>query len=435
MEVQKGWAFVPFYYIVFNDMCYNIGEDDEMKYIYPMLMLVLFLSLSGCTQNNGPRTAKMIDLSNKALSDVTTYADFNNLNLKIKREYSTEIDKDKIISQSIASDAIYKEGQDLTVTVSLGPVPISVYQQYKVNELGNVPIMMYHSIYNMKNDDTKYTGGNVDKDGYNRTAEAFRNDLEMYYAKGYRMVRLIDYMNGNIDVKLGKSPIVLTFDDGNKDAITVLGLDDNGNLIIDPNCVVGILESFKKKYPDFNVTATFFPNEGLFYQEKYNDKILKWLVDHGYDVGNHTKTHPDITKLSTDQTQKEVAYVYQLLDKVIPNRYVNIVALPYGSPYSKSNANFPYILKGNYDGYKYETLGTLRVGWDANQSPFSTSFDKTFMKRVRAWDNNGKEFDIEMVFKNLERNRYISDGDKNTIVITNDTNLNKEIKNKKIIKY
>jgi rRNA-processing protein FCF1 len=47
----------------------------------------------------------------------------------------------------------------------------------------------------------------------------------------------------------------------------------------------------------------------------------------------------------------------------------------------------------------------------------------------------GKEFDIEMVFKNLEKNRYISDGDKNTIVITNDTNLNKEIKNKKIIKY
>ena len=36
-----------------------------------------------------------------------------------------------------------------------------------VNELNSVPILMYHRIYNMKNSETKYTGGNVDKDGYN----------------------------------------------------------------------------------------------------------------------------------------------------------------------------------------------------------------------------------------------------------------------------
>ena len=31
------------------------------------------------------------------------------------------------------------------------------------------------------------------------------------------MVRLIDYVNGKIDTEYGKSPIVLTFDDGNDD--------------------------------------------------------------------------------------------------------------------------------------------------------------------------------------------------------------------------
>ena len=56
---------------------------------------------------------------------------------------------------------------------------------------------MYHGIVDVK--DTKYVGGNVDKDGYNRTADAFREDLEFYYNKGYRMIRLSDYVDGVID--------------------------------------------------------------------------------------------------------------------------------------------------------------------------------------------------------------------------------------------
>ena len=51
---------------------------------------------------------------------------------------------------------------------------------------------------------------NVDVDGYQRTAEAFRQDLQFYYDNGYRMIRLNDYINGNIDVEAGKSPICLT---------------------------------------------------------------------------------------------------------------------------------------------------------------------------------------------------------------------------------
>ena len=144
------------------------------------------------------------------------------------------------------------------------------YQDNKVDELGKVPIMMYHSIIDMKDSETKNIGGNVDKDGYNRTTESFIRDLEFYYNEGYRMIRLNDYINGVVDVEYGKSPIIITFDDGNENNIKVNGLDDDGNIIIDENSAVGILESFKKKYPDYNVTATFFVNEGLFKQKEYN---------------------------------------------------------------------------------------------------------------------------------------------------------------------
>ena len=240
-----------------------------MKQIIIIIVMILFLT--GCSfGNRGVTNIKMIDLTTMSLTEIKEYTKTNKLNLKIEQEYNYDLSKDKIISQSITKNTIVKTGDTVTVVVSLGPIPVSVYQGNKVNELGNIPIMMYHSIVNKLSDETPYTGGNVDKDGYNRTTEAFRNDLEMYYQSNYRMIRLIDYMNGIIDVKLGKSPIVLTFDDGNRDNINILGLDDKGNLMIDPNCAVGILESFKQKYPDFGVTATFFLNKGLFRQSKYN---------------------------------------------------------------------------------------------------------------------------------------------------------------------
>ena len=247
------------------------------------------------------------------------------------------------------------------------------------------------------------------------------------------MIRLYDYVNGKIDVEYGKSPIILTFDDGNSDNIKVTGLDENGNIIIDPNSAVGILEEFKKKYPDFNVTATFFVTGSLFNQGKYNEKILKFLVENGYDVGNHTKDHNNMSQINEEKTEYVVGYVYEKLESIIGDKYVNIVALPFGTPYLSSHKNFSHIISSTYNGKTYNTISTLRVGWEPDYSPFSKTFNKNFIKRCRAYDNNGKDFDITYVFNNiLKNNRYISDGDEKTIVIpkksenyVNDNNLYK----------
>lgn len=294
---------------------------------------------------------------------------------------------------------------------------IEDYKNNNVDELGKIPIMMYHGIHNKLNEETKYIGGNVDKSGYQRTSEAFRNDLEFYYQNGYRMIRLTDYVDGNIEVQLGKSPIILTFDDGLENNIKVTGLDDKGNIIIDPNSAVGILEEFKDKYPDYNITATFFVNGGLFQQKDYNEKILNWLVDNGYDIGNHTYSHVDFTDIDELDSESQVGSIYNLLDEVIPKKYVNIVALPFGSPYNLEHANMTHIFTSNYNNKTYETKSTLRVGWESESSPFSSDFNPKFLKRIRAYDNNGVEFDIEMNFKLLEDSRYISDGDKDSIVV------------------
>lgn len=387
-------------------------------------LFIICLVIVGCDKDKTKEPDKeiieknlMINLSNKTLEEAKNYCEENNLVLEIEEEHNS-IKKGLVISQSILENTEIKSGDSIVLKISLG----LDYESLAVNELGNVPIMMYHGIHNVT--DNKYTGGNVDKDGYQRTAEAFRKDLEFYYQSGYRMIRLNDYVNGIIDVEAGFSPIILTFDDGLANNIKVLGLDENGEIIIDPNSAVGILEEFKKKYSDFNVTATFFVNGGLFNQAEYNEKILNWLVDNGYDIGNHSYSHADFTAISQQKAVQEVGSIYNLLDKYIPGKYVKIMAMPFGSPYSKSHENFSVILKGNYNGNYYETISALRVGWEADYSPFSTNFDRTFLKRIRAYDNNGVEFDIEMNFKILENKRYISDGDKNTIVIPQDKQKN-----------
>ncbi len=398
------------------------NKNKSLLLILVLLILIcLFIYKYHITKkesnkSNSTKELVMALYEGKNISELEEFAKSNNLLLDKDYKYSNNIEENIIISQNIKEGTKLTNNSTIKVVISKGQIPVETLKENKVNELGNVPIMMYHGIHNIKSSETGNTGGNVDKDGYNRTSEAFRQDLEFYYKNNYRMIRLTDYVDGNIDVELGRSPIILTFDDGKENNFKVLE-EKNGELVIDPNCAVGILEEFKKKYPDFNVTATFFVNASIFQQEEYNEKILKWLVTNGYDVGNHTMTHPDFTKIDTSTTQQEVGGVYKILDSIIPKKYVNIIAMPFGSPYKSTHPNFKYMVEANYEGKVYKTKSLLRVGWEGEESPFSKNFDPLFLKRIRAYDNNGVDFDIEMNFKILNNTRYISDGDANTVVV------------------
>ena len=252
----------------------------------------------------------MPNFYNKNIKEVVEFTTKYNLDLEINEVFDDSIIKDNVTWQNIKSDEILKKDTKIVVSKSKGKNMEKQYKENNVDESGLIPVMMYHGIVNLKDSDTAYTGGNVDKDGYTRTAESFRKDLDYYYNEGYRMIRLEDYIDGKINTEMGKSPIVLTFDDGLENNIKVTGLDSNGNIIIDPNSAVGILEEYKKKYPDYNVTATFFINGGLFRQNEYNEKILNWLIDNGYDIGNHTYTHVDFTTVDENKNVPKIRWYY-----------------------------------------------------------------------------------------------------------------------------
>lgn len=321
--------------------------------------------------------------------------------------------------------------------------PLRTAEEYRnagINELNSIPILMYHRIYGMKNSETEFTGGNVDKDGYNRTSEAFENDLRSFYEQGYRMMRLNDFVDGYIDVEFGYSPLILTFDDGIRDVV-IEGWNDDGTPKFDPTCAIAILEKIKAEYPDYNVTATFFLNKQLFRNKEEDDrKVIKWLVDNGYDIGNHTYDHVQLGGLSPAELEKQVGQMYKVLDEIIPGRYVNIIALPFGSPEAADKPQYEKIFAGTYEGFSYTTKATLLCAWTRSYSPFVRDYNKTQIRRIRAYDNGGVYWDIEDNFKQLNNGkRYISDGDPDTIVFPAADNASgtwlKETYGRKVVEY
>ena len=127
--------------------------------------------------------------------------------------------------------------------------------------------------------------------------------------------------------------------------------------------------------------------------------------------------------------------MYSILEETISSQYVSIVALPFGAPYQKTHENYSSIVDGTYDGKNYHTNAILRVGWEAEVSCFDQYFDPFFLKRIRAYDHLGTEFDIEMNFKLLEDSRYISDGDSDTIVVLEEDVAKVKNSNKIVLSY
>lgn len=275
-----------------------------------------------------------------------------------------------------------------------------------VDELGQVMVLMYHHIREPEAE-------------WSRTPDNFRQDLENLYQQGYRPIPLEDYATGNITTAPGKTPVVLTFDDGNQNNFNMIQ-DESGEWKVDPDSAVGILMDFHEENPDFKPHATFFINGGTpFGQEEWVEYKLNFLVDNGMDIGNHTATHLHLGEADAETIQRELGRIVQLVKKHVPDYEVNTFALPFGSR-PKEESLWPYLVSGEYQEVQYHHVAVLEVGWDPYHSPYHESFDSSTIRRVRASETKVDGvgmYDWMRTFESGGRRRYISDGNPDIVTI------------------
>jgi hypothetical protein len=271
------------------------------------------------------------------------------------------------------------------------------------NELGRVMILEYHKI-------------DQPEGRWTRTPENFRRDLQHLWERGYRLVLLNDYLDGHVVLPRGTTPVILTFDDSSPGQFRFIERD--GQWTIDPDCAVGILEDFERQHPGFGRAATFFvlpgaePPNRLFNQPELATRKLQYLAAHGYEIGNHTLWHADLSRYPEAVVRRQIATAQEWIQRHVPGYRLRTLALPMGG--------FPrelgWATAGEADGIHYQHDAILKVAGGAAHSPFARSFDPYHLPRIQAIDS-----EIEYWLAYFDRNpqeRYVSDGDPTTITVT-----------------
>lgn len=293
----------------------------------------------------------------------------------------------------------------------------------KANELGRVMILEYHKI-------------DYPEERWTRTPENFRRDLETLHARGYRLQSLTSLVEGRITVPAGTTPVVLTFDDSSAGQFRYL--ERNGAPEIDPKSGVGVLEAFIRENPDFGRAATFFvlpgakPPNNLFNQPALEGRKLRWLVEQGYELGNHTLWHANLGKYDEATVRAQLAEAQVWVQRHVPQYRLRTLALPHGV-YPR---DVTWALSGTAKGTTYRHEAILMVAGGAAPSPFARSFDPVRLPRIQA-----VERDLRHWLSHFDRtpgDRYISDGNPDTLTIPankRDRLRTDLLKNQQIIEY
>jgi hypothetical protein len=231
-------------------------------------------------------------------------------------------------------------------------------------DTGQALILEYHEIA-------------VEEKRWARSVEAFRADLQRLYDEWYRPVTLSEYLDASFDLPPGSTPVVLTFDDSRPGQFRYL---ENGE--IDPDCAVGILEAFHRHHPDFPAKAVFYVlPENAFGQWKDRARKLQWLVQHGYELGNHTLTHPrSLAKLTDEEVQREIGGAARSIIELAPEARPTSISLPSGIP----PENPELLQHGMYEGEEYRLRSAVLVGAGPAPAPHSPDLDPYRLPRVQA---------------------------------------------------
>jgi hypothetical protein len=272
---------------------------------------------------------------------------------------------------------------------------VSARPAFSPNPMGSVPVLQYRRI--------------AEPEGKGqRTPSNLRADLEQLLAAGYYPVNLRELVPGQLSsVPAGKRPIVLTFDGSTEDQFRLL---PDGS--VDPSTAVGILRAFHDAHgADWPLRATFCvspsgeaADQGPFGWRELSARKLALLAQWGMEVAAGLEGHGDLSKLSPEDAQRELAADQASLKEWLPGYQVTSLCLVDGGfPRERS-----LLASGEAGGQSYAfsaATGTLR---GLAPSPRSPKFDPYRIPRVPVTQ---AEFDRFLKLANRPGTYYVSPGE------------------------
>ncbi|MFS2291865.1 MAG: polysaccharide deacetylase family protein [Actinomadura sp.] len=270
--------------------------------------------------------------------------------------------------------------------------------EVKANELGQIPVLMYHRIVKKP------------ARAFDRPTGEFYDELTRLAKSGYQPITAAEFVSGRFDVPAGKHPVVLTFDGSSPDQFA---LDANGDPR--PDTAVAIMQLVARENPGFRPTATFFLVKDIFgWDDAQASAGLKWLLRHGYDVGNHTESHPNLSGLPEKKVRGEIG---AMEDRVVRLAGAHTATLAHRFGAVPRKEKWAREQEG-----RYSFQGIFLAGRRPSPSPFDEEFDRWNIPRVRS-EGKVKENDCTRScsaawLEHLDKNpheRYTSDGDPDTV--------------------
>lgn len=131
-------------------------------------------------------------------------------------------------------------------------------------------------------------------------------------------------------------------------------------------------ESIMEICKEYNANATFFLVG--FWVDKYGE-LVKKIDQNGFEIGTHSKTHPDMTKISQETMKEELEESVKLI-----NQYVDKEVKYFRPPY------------GAYNNALLDTasdLGLVTVQWDVDSLDWKGLSAQSIAERVLGKVKNG----------------------------------------------
>lgn len=191
-----------------------------------------------------------------------------------------------------------------------------------VERFNNTPVLAYHKV------DRNFEWGVT-----RVLPSQFSEQMRFLYQKRYKAITLSDLLKNNSYEKR----VAITFDDAYEELI---------------NNAFSIMQKYSFKATIFVVTDfvgkenLWDVNLGFRRFNHMNWSALRNISSAGFEIGSHTHTHPDLTKISEESIRKEFSFSKKILEDKL-GVSVHFVSYPFGR-YSRKIKEIAY--KCGYSG-------------------------------------------------------------------------------------